>query len=57
VPLDQIGQDLEGLGPQRDLFAAAQQKSAFQVQLVIAKPVLADVALRSSSAAQAENPS
>jgi hypothetical protein len=39
--LDQIGQDLERLSPQGDLFAAAPERAAFQVQFVLAEPVLA----------------
>jgi len=44
MPLDQISQDVEGLGPQGDLFAAALEGSVFRVQFVLAEPVLAAVA-------------
>ena len=39
TPLDQIGQDLERFGPQRDLFAAAPERATFQVHFVLAEPV------------------
>jgi hypothetical protein len=53
VPLDQISENLEGLGAQRNLFAATQQEPTFQVQTVISKAVLAYVAVKLSSVAQA----